>query len=144
MNTIILYVEQYAGSDTLKKDGITFKNVKVIKLLIDGEDIEVDNNFKDSLIYFSELKASCKISGKYLIFTCACGNAIDGGWEGVNVTVHDKTIEWEFEVGDSLYSFLFEKNDYVEEIESLEKFLSEDKHLVLEPEHVVFPDNFSN
>ena len=55
MNRILLYVDEYRGSRTLIKDGITFSNTKIIKLLIDGIDIEEDVNLFDAMIYFPEL-----------------------------------------------------------------------------------------
>jgi hypothetical protein len=34
---------------------------------------------------FNELGKSIKEGGKYLIFTCACGIADDGGWDYIDV-----------------------------------------------------------
>ena len=142
MNQIILYVEKYTNSNKLSKDGITFSDVMIIKLLIDGEDIEENEYFKDGLIYFDELAESMRTTGNYLIFTCACGIAEDGGWEGVKVDIADTEVKWTMEVGDSRLSYTFSRVEYTNEINSVKKILEEKGSLTIEPASVVFPDGF--
>lgn len=143
MNTITLYVDEYSGSNCIVKDGITFKNVQIIKLLIDGEDIDCDENLSGSLIYMHELSKSYIKSGKYLIFTCANGIAIDGGWEGIDVTVDADMIKWKFEVGNIFYHYTFEKDEYVSEVKSIENFLKVHNQLTLEPSVVMYPEDWN-
>lgn len=143
MENIILYVEEYGGAKELVKDGINFKNSQVIKLLIDGYEIDSNKGFEDSLIYFDELEKSFEKSGNYLIFTCACGIADDGGWEGVFVKVSGSKITWTIEVGDSVLNFSFDKEQYVSEVLSVKKHLESNDALTLEPSSVTFPEDFS-
>lgn len=143
MENIILYVEEYEGDKKLVKDGISFKNSQIIKILIDGYEIDNNNCFEDSLIYFDELEKSFEQSGNYLIFTCACGIADDGGWEGVLVKVLDSKITWTIEVGDSILNFSFDKEQYISEILSVRKHLESNNLLTLEPCSVTFPEHFS-
>ena len=60
---------------------IKFNNCSYLQLLIDDIDIRLFDEFDDFLIVYSELYASAQNSGKFLIFTCACGVADDGGWD---------------------------------------------------------------
>jgi hypothetical protein len=143
MENIILYVEEYEGAKNLVKDGINFKDSQIIKILIDGYEIDNNNGFEDSLIYFDELEKSFEQSGNYLIFTCACGIADDGGWEGVLVKVSDSKITWTIEVGDSILNFSFDKEQYISEVLSVKKHLESNSLLTLEPCSVTFPEHFS-
>ncbi|WP_419813118.1 hypothetical protein [Bacterioplanoides sp.] len=140
INSISLYVDEYSGSSTLLKDGVTFKDVYVIKILIDGYELDREEEFEDSLIYFEELKRSSLCDGKYLIFTCACGIADDGGWEGVSVKSEGDVVKWFLDVGDECKKFSFLKEEYCREIDSLKVFFESNKDLTLEPSVVVFPD----
>ena len=142
MNEIILYVDEYRDSSTLIKDGITFSNTKIVKLLIDGIDVEEDVNLFDAMIYFPELCLSYQNTGRYLIFTCANGIAMNGGWEGVDVIVDEYTINWSFEAGDTVYKYNFDKLEYILEIESVRSFLKENNELALEPSWIMFPEKW--
>jgi hypothetical protein len=141
MNHITLYVEQYFGENELSKNGLHFNDIVVVKLLIDGADIEDSQYFQDGIIYFDELEASTKGSGNYLIFTCGCGIAEDGGWEGVSVTIDDDEVRWLLEVGDHVFKYTFSKSDYLKEVESIRSYLGKCDQ-TLEPTTVVFPDGF--
>ncbi len=142
MNHISLFLEEYKNNDKLYKDGLLFHDIIVIKLLIDGEAIEDNEYFDDALIYFNELKASTVYSGKYLIFTCACGVAEDGGWEGVNVEVEEHKIKWCMEVGGKIFRYVFNKSEYISEVKAIEISIN-NTNLILEPSAVVFPERFS-
>jgi len=141
MNSFTLYLEEYKDDSELFKHGIHFKNSVFIKLLIDGEDIEQQSGFEDALVVFDELVKSMEASGKYLIFTCACGVAEDGGWEGVDVTINENDVKWEFEVGDKVYKYTFDKNEYLSEVQSIILPI-EKTDLKVEPRSVVYPGNF--
>lgn len=144
MNSICLHVDEYRDNNVLTKDGIEFMNVQVIKLLIDGIDIEKDVNFTDAMICWQDLSQSCYITGNYLIFTCACGVAMDGGWEGVDITVSDDCINWKLEIGNIIYDYKFNKKEYVTEIKSIENYLKLNTTLTLEPSTVVYPEDWVN
>lgn len=142
MNGITMYVEEYRDERTLVKDAIEFRDSLFVKILIDGEDVESQKGFGDAVIYYDELARSINGSGRYLIFTCACGIAEDGGWGGVDVTYENGLVTWEFEVGERVYVYTFDERDYISEIESLAPII-ESTELTLEPNKVVFPEGFS-
>lgn len=141
MNTLTLYMDQIINGREVMKDGLHFTNVALIKMLIDGDDIDELEYFKDSLIYFDELEISKSCSGNYLIFTCACGVAEDGGWEGVRVNLDDTVVSWVIDVGAEILHYTFDREQYDSEIESVKAMLELNK-FPLEPKAVVFPDSF--
>lgn len=141
MNTLALYLDALENGRSMEKDGLVFSNASIVKSLVDGEDLDDLEIFHDSLIYFSELEESACAPGNYLIFTCACGVAEDGGWEGVAVNHNGDVIEWVIDVGSKVYRYVFNKRQYCDEIESLRTAISTD-HLPLEPKQVIFPLNF--
>lgn len=141
MNIMNLYIEKFDGSLSLEKDGIIFSNVSIVRIMIDGEYIDEIDDFSNSLIYFEEMKNSRNGSGNYLIFTCACGIAEDGGWEGVVVNRFNRIVEWSISVGVNVYSYLFDEIQYDSEIIKIENSLR-GISLPLEPVNVIFPLNF--
>lgn len=142
MSTLTLYLDVIENGRSMKKDGLVFSNVCVVRCWIDGMDLDDLEDFKDSLIYFNELEKSKNVSGNYLIFTCACGIAEDGGWEGVFVKHEENAIQWVIDIGRKIYRYTFDKNEYCDEIESLRNIINM-THLPLEPTQVIFPLNFS-
>jgi hypothetical protein len=141
MNTLSLYLEQVTGENSLEKDGIQFREVALIKMIIDGEYFDENEPFKDSLIFFDELEESAKKSGNYLIFTCACGIAEDGGWEGVRVTINDLNVVWELDAGMANLRYELARAEYESEIKSVKDMLEENL-LPVAPVSVIFPENF--
>ena len=141
MNTLTLYLDQYTNGRRLDKHGLEFVDTSLIGALIDGEDIDKSKYFESALIYFSELEASKSSSGTYLIFTCACGIAEDGGWEGVVVSIEENIVSWEMDVGAEILRYSFDRKEYESEIESMRRSLNA-SDLPLEPTAVVFPENF--
>jgi len=140
-NYLTLYIEEHTKENELFKHGILFNNSLIIKMLIDGEEVEKFENFEDAFIVLDELKMSAKGSGKYLIFTCACGIAEDGGWEGVDVSIDQGKIAWKFEVADKQYRYIFDKSEYLTEIDSILGLINSSE-LKIEPKSVIFPENF--
>ena len=141
MNKLALYLDVLEDGRSVEKDGLAFSNASIVKCWIDGKNLDDLENFQDSLIYFSELEESARAPGSYLIFTCACGIAEDGGWEGVAVKHNGDVIEWAIDTGSKAYRYLFNKTQYCDEIESLRDAIST-AHLPLEPKQVIFPLNF--
>ena len=141
MNTLILYLEQITGDHSISKEGIHFHNVALVKMIIDGDDINELFDFKDSLIVCSELEESKENSGNYLIFTCACGNAEDGGFDGVQVTLNETTVEWKIADGLRTLEYQFLRSEYDIEINSL-KIMLQENSLPVEPTRVIFPIDF--
>jgi hypothetical protein len=142
MNSFTLVVHSYQGQDMLIMHEITFHDVNVIRLLIDGEDISSrDPLFEGSLVVFDELEKSRRASGCYLIFTCACGIAEDGGWEGVEVNVSDEFIYWDLAVGNKRMKYVFDRSEYDSEIEAAKLYLSNSPYPIA-PTDVIFPEHF--
>lgn len=142
MNTLILYLDQLSDGKHQIKHGIHFCDVAIVKAAIDGEDIDENEYFKDSLIYFDELKKSKLGTGRYLIFTCACGIAEDGGWEGGKVEINDTIVCWKIEMWNETLQYFFDREQYEHEIDSMNEHLGR-CGLPLEPLNVIFPENFS-
>ena len=78
MNNIKINLINLESTDCVIFDNIKFNNCSYLQLLIDDIDIRLFDEFDDFLIVYSELYASAQNSGKFLIFTCACGVAEDG------------------------------------------------------------------
>ncbi|MFZ5875150.1 MAG: hypothetical protein ACOYXU_01960 [Nitrospirota bacterium] len=142
MNKFTLFYEEFRADDRLSLHGINFSNCIVVRLVVDGVLLHEEKGFEDSLLYFSELQRSSLGAGRYLIFTCACGIAEDGGWDGIVVCHDSNSVSWEFSVGDVRYTYRFDRNEYLDEIESMSVFLK-DAGLHIEPSNVVFPENMS-
>ena len=139
MDTICLELRRIEGSEKLKLDGIAFSRCVFVRVLVNGC-FDSLNAFPDSLAVFSELERSSTGSGRYLIFTCACGVADDGGWEYVNVVHHESTITWRFSRGQE-YSFMFQKSLYRETIAMCaHRIDSLDSGTPLEPTSFVYPE----
>jgi hypothetical protein len=142
MNTLILFIDEYMGSNELVKHGIQFRDSLIVKMLIDGDDVFECPGFEDAMVFYPELLASIEGSGKYLIFTCSCGIAEDGGWEGVVVRHVGQIVSWSFDVGGRRVDYSFDAENYRNEIFSIQLPISR-THLTLEPSRVIFPIDFN-
>jgi hypothetical protein len=139
MDTISFELRRIEGSEELKLDGITFSRCAFVHVIINGS-FDSLNEFPDSLVAFSELERSLTGSGRYLIFTCACGVADDGGWDYVDVSHHESTISWRFS-RDHEYSFIFQKDSYREAVSiCADRIESLDTGTLLEPTSFVYPE----
>jgi len=139
MNQISFTLEIVSKEEARKYDGIIFSNCCFVRCAIDKEPIHHKEGFEDALIVVNELENSKKCSGEFLLFVCACGVADDGGWEKVKVTHKEKTIEWDIH-RDELYSFQFDKIQYIKsvekiitELENLDDAIEREPVSVLEP-----------
>ncbi|MBJ6764141.1 hypothetical protein JGU66_25485 [Myxococcaceae bacterium JPH2] len=140
MNLFGLSLERVVGEERKVLDGIHFSNAVFVRVFIDGDDIGCVDPFRGSVVVFDELEKSVGASGNYLIFTCACGVAEDGGWEGVEVMQGESTVSWNLDVGEG-FRFVFERSNYVGEITSIKRMLDREA-LPLVPSAVIFPENF--
>lgn len=139
MDTISFKLRCIEGSEELKLDGISFSRCAFVHVIINGS-FDSLNEFPDSLVVFSELERSLSGSGRYLIFTCACGVADDGGWDYVNVSHYDSTIGWSFS-RDQDYSLVFQKDLYRASVSNCaDRIASLDAGMHLEPSHFVYPE----
>ena len=117
------------------------QNHMFILMKIDGNDFLSILGKDLNSVFFTELLASSKKPGDYLIFTCSCGIADCGGWERVNVIHNENSIKWNFNYNEIDYQFEFETLYYKGEIERIEfelKKLAE--NVVLDPKHVMYPE----
>jgi hypothetical protein len=139
MDTISFKLRRVERSEELKLDGISFPRCAFVHAIINGS-FDSLNEFPDSLVVFSELERSLSGSGRYLIFTCACGVADDGGWDYVNVSHHGPTIGWSFS-RDQDYSFVFQKDLYRASVRHCaDQIASLDAGMHLEPSSFVYPE----
>ena len=136
MNNIKINLINLESTDCVIFDNIKFNNCSYLQLLIDDIDIRLFDDFDDFLIVYSELYASAQNSGKFLIFTCACGVADDGGWDYVNVTHKESSIEWRF-FREKSYFFEFSKENYIKEIYEIKS-----KNIILIPEQIIYPESW--
>lgn len=141
MNILNLWVDFIEDGRLFKKEGIYFEGVGIVKIEIDGEPLEENKLFQDALVYFDELEKSRLDTGNYLIFTCACGVAEDGGWEGVFVRVGEETVEWEMNAGGENIQYCFDRMQYQSEIDYVRSKIDA-KKFPLAPGAVVFPEKF--
>lgn len=125
------------------RDAISFSNIAYINPIVDGKSLFEGEDFSDSFIVFEELVKSSTGSGKYLLFTCACGVADDGGWNGVHVKKNDTIVTWEIDKNTHIIKYVFDVNQYLSEVEKLvSEVNSLGLSLSLEPTHVNFPEEW--
>jgi hypothetical protein len=141
MNEISLEIEHVTKENSISIDGILFENCVFISLSIDNLKIVPNGLFSESLVYWPELFLSVRGSGQFLIFTCACGVADDGGWDRIDVQHKEEHVKWSFFYDEHQYSFTFQKEQYFLEIERIRNKLAEINNRVkLEPKNVIFPE----
>lgn len=140
MNTIRLELENVVGRQWIR-DGIVFEDIAIVRVFVDEEDLLETPDFDGALVYFDELKRSMSERGNYLIFTCACGIAEDGGWEGVAVEMTETTVGWHLEAATRALDYCFERAAYASAIETMVTRIGTGT-LPLEPRAVVFPEWF--
>jgi hypothetical protein len=97
--------------ESAEHEGIKFSCCTFIDIYIDDEPLNMNSSF-EGVVYWPELRKSAEGSGAFLLFTCYCGIAEDGGWEPVEVK-HDATsVSWLFERNGSR-EYRFSRSDYL-------------------------------
>lgn len=140
VNTLALHVEVVASEDVREIDGIQFSSCAFVQMEIDGENLLNREDFRGSFIYFAELEKSVLVSGRFLIFTCACGIADDAGWREVEVVHSPGTVSWTLQ-REGQFRFLFALPEYEAQIESCRAALGQVPNgITIEPQYVVFPE----
>ena len=134
MNKLKINVVTLKEDEYLIRDSIRFENFSYLQLLIDYEDIATYPDFEDMIIVPSELCKSSLQTGEYLLFTCACGVADDGGWSKIKVTHSEAIVQWDFLRGKP-YCFKFSKENYLKEIQIINK-----KSYTFIPKEIIFPE----
>jgi len=100
-------------------DGISFENCYFLECLINGASVFNESFFGNSLAVFEEILQSGSTSGKFLLFTCACGIADDGGWN-LSLVDHDElSVHWKVRRGTYSRNYIFSKVCYLKEIQRL-------------------------
>lgn len=139
MNILALPIEIVGASNVKDIDGIQFSSCAFVQIEVDGDALLEREDFRGSSVYFEELKKSVLGSGQFLIFTCACGIADDGGWTRVDVEHKSGTVSWAFERAGQI-RFVFALPQYTAAIQSCRAALEAvPTSFVIEPQHVVFP-----
>ena len=77
---------------------------------------------------------NCLQTGEYLLLTCACGVAYDGGWATIKVTHSEAIVQWDF-LREKPYCFKFSKENYLKEIQIINK-----KSYTFIPKEIIFPE----
>ncbi|MES2571546.1 MAG: hypothetical protein V4710_16015 [Verrucomicrobiota bacterium] len=140
MDAICLDLKRLESGEELTIDGIVFSQCVLIRIHINGGSFDSLEVFPDSLAVFSELERSLAGSGLYLLFSCACGMADDGGWDYVRVTHAESTITWSFH-RDRAYLFRFKKDLYRMAIAECAKQIDLlDPEMPVEPAFIVYPE----
>ena len=134
MNRLKINVVTLKEDEYLIRDSIRFENCSYLQLFIDDEDIATYPDFENILIVPTELYKSSLQSGEYLLFTCACGVADDGGWATIKVTHSEAIVQWDF-LRDKPYCFKFSKENYLKEVQVINK---EDYTFI--PKEIIFPE----
>lgn len=112
-----------------------------VLLFIDNVEINAAEYFQYDVVVFSELKMSSIKSGKYLLFTAITGIADDGGWDYVEVIHKDELIEWMFTINFERYIYIFDKKEYISQINYLEyKVDNLEKNVELQPTQIFYPE----
>jgi hypothetical protein len=140
-NVLELTLEVLQGARSMTLDGIVFKDTALITATIDNMSIGEFGDFGDSLVVLDELVKSCAGTGKYLIFTCACGIADDAGWELIEVVHRASEIDWIMQTDQKPVIFSFSKKEYVSEVERVVKIIEEEIIQEVEPTQVFLPEN---
>lgn len=139
----IQFILERVGDASILRDDISFKNMAFINPIVDGKSLFDKEDFVDSFMVYDELIRSSQASGKYLLFTCACGVADDGGWDGVQVVIDATRISWEIKRDPHMATLSFDVSQFNSELENLSKEVNRlDSNYSLEPIHVVFPEEW--
>ena len=133
----------YVSSDKpVVLDDIRFSDIYYVELLINGLKLtDYSGDFTDYFAVLSELMKSVHDPGDYLLFTCACGIADDGGWELVRVEHISSRVRWCILVGSESLTFTFNLQDAKAEVRRVADRVTQDILLRLEPKYVVYPEN---
>jgi hypothetical protein len=140
VNILSLRIDLIGANEGREIDGMHFSSCAIVQIDVDGQSLLDREDFRGSCIYFPELENSALASGRFLIFTCACGIADDAGWTQVEVVHSPGIVSWTFE-REVTFHFVFALPQYKAQIESCRATLGlVPDDVVLEPQCVVFPE----
>ncbi len=139
MNVLKLSLEVVDAGKIKELDGLEFSSCVFVNIEVDGENLLSQPEFLGTVVYFDEVERSLSASGKYLIFTCACGIAEDAGWSEIEVLHQQGIINWVFLCGTNFH-FSFDVVEYRAEVEKCRHEINNrNLALTLEPVSVTFP-----
>ncbi len=141
INKLLIQTEIIKPDEMRKIDGITFTNAIIVNLTVGNSKVFHDSLFRDYLVVYSELLKSINETGKYLIVTSMSGIADEGGWYGVYVKHCDSYICWEFEFNREIHKYMFDKDDYINQVLELKYKLEKLESLYeIEPTQIFYPE----
>jgi hypothetical protein len=139
MHTLALSVDVIGPEEFREMGGIKFTSCAFVQIKIDGVDFLSEPEFEGSSVCFAELERSLIASGKYLVFTCACGVADDAGWPEIDVAHESEVVRWSFH-REKIFHLAFAREQCRETIEACREAITAlNVGISLEPKHVVFP-----
>jgi hypothetical protein len=106
-------------------------HVDIIDLIKETED-------RKGVVVWGELNKAKNNSGDFLILTCMCGVADDGGFNLITVDRGENLVKWTFN-DDTKIKWTFDKVQFDQELLQLETQVQNLK-LPLEPKNVLFPE----
>lgn len=128
------------SKESFEREGISFTDASYINVYIDEQNLLDLPFFESAFLVFYELAKSIDDSGKFLLFTCVCGLANHGGWEGVEVAHTNEIVAWHIVTDEfSPADYIFSKEKYVSEINKIREELSS-LNVTPEPANVCFPE----
>jgi hypothetical protein len=138
MNLIKFELVELDGVETVEYENIIYSNCAFIKLHVDGIDLIKETEDRKGVVVWDELNKSKNNSGDFLIITCMCGVADDGGFKFVTIDRDENFVKWTFN-DDTKINWTFDKAQFDQELLQLETKLQNLK-LPLEPKNVQFPE----
>jgi hypothetical protein len=143
MNNSISIQVNTIGEEGVVIDSIKFINTIYFSVYVDRSDLLQLNEFEGSLFVWAEFVKSAEDTGEFLLFTGANGIADAYGWQFVDVTHKEGNIEWFYNDGDRSFNFVFNKSQYLKEIENVIEMVNlyKGSKYICEPEVIIFPEN---
>lgn len=140
MNKFNLVLKVFKNENSIEYEKIIYSNSAFIEPVVDGNNLTTVSKNRKGIVVWNEVKKTISKSGQFLILTCVCGIADDGGFDLVDVKRKEKSVLWKFK-DESNWIWEFDKKEYDLEINRLKKKITElSVEITLEPENVIFPE----
>ncbi|RBW55840.1 hypothetical protein DS884_15945 [Tenacibaculum sp. E3R01] len=81
---------------SIEYEKIIYSNSAFIEPVIDGNNLTTESTDRKGIVVWNEVKKTISKSGQFLILTCVCGIADDGGFDLVDVKRKEKSVLWKF------------------------------------------------
>ncbi|MFN6944507.1 MAG: hypothetical protein ACK4ND_06135 [Cytophagaceae bacterium] len=119
LNNLELELAILEGAEQVEYKNIIYSNCAFIKLIVDGIDLIKETEDRKSVINWGELIKTKFDSGNFLLLTCMCGDATDGGFKKVKVERNEDTVKWTFNDNSNII-WTFDINKYDKAISRME------------------------